>query len=151
MDNVNKTQVLDQNGAIRENTLTALSEENGVQIAKIVWLSDKSNQKAYGSMAIYLTKASDANFLLQKQFFDLAGESAYTRVYEPKTGPIQYNNCQELGHKAFICKKTRVCANCAQEGYHHRDCVVEIPKYIPCGGPHLSYSRNCRKLYPVHG
>jgi hypothetical protein len=24
-----------------------------------------------------------------------------------------------------------------------------IPKCIPCGGPHESYSRSCRKLYPL--
>jgi hypothetical protein len=23
-----------------------------------------------------------------------------------------------------------------------------MPKCVPCGGPHESYSRNCRKLYP---
>ena len=105
VDNANRTQVLNNDGTIAGDALASLSQENEVQIAKIVWLSDKSNQKAYRSMAVYLTKASDANKLLQKQFFDLAGESAYTRVYEPKTGLIQCYNCQALGHKAFACKR----------------------------------------------
>ena len=151
VDNANRTQVLDNNGMVKGEALSALSQENEVQIAKIIWLSDKSNQKAYGSMVVYLKKASDANHLLQKQFFDLAGESAYTRVYEPRIGPIQCYNCQVLGHKAFACKKNQICANCAQEGHYHKDCTVEISKCTPCGGPHPSYSRNCRKLYPVHG
>ena len=151
VDNANRTQVLDSNGVVKGEALSALSQENEVQIAKNIWLSDKSNQKAYGSMAIYLTKVSDANRLLQKQFFDLAGESAYTRVYEPRTGPIQCYNCQALGHKAFACKKQQICANCAQEGHYHKYCAVEIPKCTPCGGPHPSYSRNCKKLYPTHG
>lgn len=151
VDNANRAQVLNSDGTIREDALIALGQENEVRIAKIVWLSDKSNQKAYGSMAIYLTKASDANHLLQKQFFDLAGESAFTRVYEPRVGPVQCYNCQSLGHKAFGCKKTQICANCAHEGHHHKDCTSEIPKCTPCGGPHASYSKNCRKLYPVHG
>jgi DNA-binding protein H-NS len=151
VDNANRTQVLNSDGTIREDALTALGQENEVRIAKIVWLSDKSNQKAYGSMAIYLTRASDANHLLQKQFFDLAGESAFTRVYEPRVGPVQCYNCQSLGHKAFGCKKAQICANCAHEGHHHKECTSEIPKCTPCGGPHASYSKNCRKLYPVHG
>lgn len=150
VDNANKSQVLNVDGTIKEGALISLSEENEVQIAKIAWLSDKANQKLYGSMVVYLTKAKDANDLLQKQFFDLAGESAFTRPYETRIGPIQCYNCQALGHKAFACKKSQVCANCAEEGHNHKDCTATIQKCTPCGGPHASFSKNCPKLYPRH-
>jgi hypothetical protein len=48
---------------------------------------------AYRSMVVYLTKASDAKRVLEGQYFDIAGESAYTRVFEPRTGPNQCYNC----------------------------------------------------------
>ena len=64
VDNANRTQVLNNDSTIKGDALASLSQEHEVQIAKIVWLSDKSNQKVYGSMTIYLTKASDVNKLL---------------------------------------------------------------------------------------
>ena len=151
IDNANKSHVLDQEGNIKEGAIDALGKENGIQIAKIAWLSDKTNHKLYGSMVIYLTKAKDANFLLQKQFFELEGESAYTRMFEPKVGPIQCYNCQALGHKAFACKQAQKCANCTEEGHNHRECMVTVSKCTLCEGPHPSYSKNCPKLYPKHG
>lgn len=39
-------------------------------------------------MVVYVTKGSDAVRLLQGQYFDVAGESAYTRVFEPCRGPL---------------------------------------------------------------
>lgn len=33
-------------------------------------------------MVVYVTKGSEAARLLQEQFFHVAGESAYTRIYE---------------------------------------------------------------------
>jgi hypothetical protein len=103
-------------------------------------------------MVVYVTKGSDAVRLLQGQYFHIAGESAYTSVYELRNGPVQCYNCQAIGHKAFSCKKMQVCANCAKEGHHHRDCLEEVPKCVPCGGPHESFSRNCGTLHPMrHG
>ena len=82
-----------------------LSKENNVQIAKLAWLSKKDNLKAYSSIVIYVTKGSDARRLLQDQFFHVAGESGWTSVFKSLLGPIQCYNCQEIGHKAFNCKK----------------------------------------------
>uniref|UniRef100_A0A0D2XR84 Uncharacterized protein n=1 Tax=Fusarium oxysporum (strain Fo5176) TaxID=660025 RepID=A0A0D2XR84_FUSOF len=45
--------------------MEALSHENGVQIAKVAWLSRKVNPKTYGPMVVYLTKNNDAKRLLQ--------------------------------------------------------------------------------------
>jgi hypothetical protein len=148
VDNANRSAVLDQNGSIRPEAVEVLGKENEVRIAKIAWLSRKDTAKAYGSIMIYVTKGSDAVRLLQEQYFHIAGESAYTSIYEPRTGPVQCYNCQTIGHKAFSCNKTQVCAKCAKEGHHYKDCLEEVPKCVPCGGPHESFSRNCRILHP---
>lgn len=95
-------------------------------------------------MAVYDTKGSDARRLLDNQFFDLAGESACTNAFKPREGPVQCYKCQELGHKAFSCKKVQMCGKCAGAGHHHRECQSLEPKCILCGGPHESFSRSCR-------
>jgi len=148
VDNANRTAVLDERGDILPGAEEALGKENSVKIAKIIWLSKKENGKAYGSMAVYVTKGSDATKLLNNVYFDIAGESATTEPFEYRERPKQCFNCQELGHKAFACKKAQRCARCAKEGHSHRACIAEIPQCIPCGGPHESFSRNCPKLYP---
>ncbi|KAJ6436838.1 reverse transcriptase [Purpureocillium lavendulum] len=109
VDSVNRSAVLDSDGNVLTGAAEALGKENNVTIAKISWLSKKDCGKAYGSMVIYVTKGSDAKRLLDGTYFDLAGESAYTNVFEPRVGPVQCYNCQELGHKAFSCKKPRAC------------------------------------------
>jgi hypothetical protein len=122
----------------------ALGTENEVNIAKIAWLSRKDMGKAYGSMVVYVTKSSEAKRLLEGQYFHLAGESAYTTMFAPQEGPTQCFNCQEIGHKAFACKKPQACGKCAGQGHHHKTCQSAVPKCVLCGGPHESFSRNCR-------
>ncbi|OJZ79973.1 hypothetical protein ASPFODRAFT_54205 [Aspergillus luchuensis CBS 106.47] len=116
----------------------------------IALLSRKENAKAYGSMAVYLAKGSDARRLLADGFFHAGGESGVTSTFEYRPRPMQCYNCQEIGHKAFQCKNAQKCAKCAAEGHHHSGCDQTIPKCIPCGGPHESYSKHCRKLYPSY-
>jgi hypothetical protein len=149
VDNANRTAILDQEGKVLPGAVEILGKENNVQIAKIAWLSKKDSGKAYGSVVIYLTKGSDAARLLQEQYFHIAGESGYTGIFEPRNGPKQCYRCQELGHKAFSCTKSQICGKCAQQGHHHSECQEVIPKCVPCGGPHESFSRNCRVLYPT--
>lgn len=149
VDGVNRFAVLDENNQVRLDITDKLGKENEVEIAKLAWLSKKENPKAYGSMVIYVTKGSDAKRLLQEQFFHVAGESGWTSLFERRQGPTQCYNCQEIGHKAFNCGKPQVCGKCALEGHHHKDCINEtVPKCVPCGGTHESYSKNCRVLYP---
>ncbi|KAM4060886.1 reverse transcriptase [Hirsutella rhossiliensis] len=148
VDNANRTAVLDAEGYVLTGAAEALGVENNVTIAKISWLSNKEIGKAYGSMAVYVTKGSDAKKLLDGQYFDLAGESACTSVFEPRKGPVQCYNCQEIGHKAFSCKKPQTCGRCAKPGHHHRECIAAEPKCVPCGGPHESLSQNCRLRNP---
>ena len=149
VDNANRAAVLEQDGSVRAGVVEALGKENDVRIAKMAWLSKKETAKAYGSMVVYVTKGSDAVRLLQGQYFHIAGESAYTSVYELRTGPVQCYNCQAVGHKAYSCHRVQVCGKCAREGHHHRDCLEEVPKCALCGGPHESFSRTCRTLHPL--
>lgn len=149
VDNANRSAVLDAEGKVLPGAAEVLGKENEVNIAKIAWLSRRDEGKLYGSMVVYVTKGSDAARLLQGQYFHLAGESAYTSIFEPRYGPKQCYRCQQLGHKAFMCSKPQICARCAEVGHHHSQCQAAIPKCVPCGGPHESFSRKCRVLYPA--
>ncbi|KJZ71568.1 hypothetical protein HIM_09037 [Hirsutella minnesotensis 3608] len=122
----------------------ALSAENRVTIGKISWLSKRESGKAYGSMVVYVTKKSDAERLLEGYYFDLAGESATTYVFEPRTGPLQCVNCQGIGHRAYSCKKQRTCGKCASAGHHHKECTAIEPKPqgLCCAGSLEPYARN---------
>ena len=149
VDSVNRTAVLDETGNIRTGATEALSEENDTQVAKIAWLSNRDIPKTYGSMLVYLNKRSDAQRFLREGFFYAGGESGYTKMFEHRDRPKQCYNCQEVtNHKAYQCNKTKICGKCAKEGHHHSECTETIFKCVPCGGPHESFSRNCRKLYP---
>jgi hypothetical protein len=148
VDSVNKAAVLDENDEIRAGAAAAFSEENEATVAKIAWLSSKASAKAYGSMVVYLTKGTDARRLLADGFFHAGGESGVTSTFEYRPRPMQCYNCQEIGHKAFQCKNVQKCAKCATDGHRHSNCDQTVLKCVPCGGPHESYSKNCRKLYP---
>ncbi|KAJ6437917.1 reverse transcriptase [Purpureocillium lavendulum] len=101
VDNANRSRVLDAEGNVLPGAAEALGAENRVNIAKVSWLSNKESGKAYGSMVVYVTKESDARRLVDGHYFDLAGESATTNVFERRTGPVQCYNCQTIGHKSF--------------------------------------------------
>ncbi|EAQ85571.1 predicted protein [Chaetomium globosum CBS 148.51] len=122
IDNANRTAVLDAEGNVLPGAMEALGTENDVNIAKIAWLSRKDTGKAYGSMVVYVTKGSEARRLLDGRYFHLAGESAYTTVFAPREGPTQCYRCQEIGHKAFACKKPQRCGRCEEQGHHHKTC-----------------------------
>ncbi|KAM5528489.1 transposase [Fusarium oxysporum f. sp. phaseoli] len=62
---MNRTTVFDQEFNVLPGAMETLSHENGVQIAKVAWLSRKVNPKTYGPMVVYLTKNNDAKRLLQ--------------------------------------------------------------------------------------
>jgi hypothetical protein len=150
VDSVNRFAVLDDKGEIRAGVAEALGRENEVTVAKIAWLSKKDTPKAYGSMVVYVTKGSDASRLLAEGFFHAGGEPGTTSSFEHRPRPEQCYNCQEIGHKAFQCKNGQKCAKCAKDGHHHSNCSETVPKCVLCGGPHESFSKNCRKLYPQH-
>ncbi|KAJ5522366.1 hypothetical protein N7527_006481 [Penicillium freii] len=99
--NVNKAAVLDNKDKIRAGAAAAFSEENEATVTKIAWLSKKESAKVYRSMIVYLTKGSNVRRLLADGFFYTRGESGVTSTFEHRPRPIQYYNCQEIGHKAF--------------------------------------------------
>jgi len=148
VDGVKRTAVLDENNDIRVGAAEAFGEENGTTVAKIAWLSDKDVPKAYGTMLVHLTKGSDARRIITEGFFHAGGESGTTRAFEHRPRPEQCYNCQEIGHKAYQCKNAQKCARCAKDSHHHKNCTEMVLKCTLCGGPHESFSRNCRKLYP---
>ena len=148
VDNVRRTAVLDENNEIRVGAAEGLGQENGATVTKIAWLSNKEVPKAYGSMAVYLTKAADARRLLAEGFFHAGGESGYTGVFEYRPRPNQCYRCQAIGHKSFQCSKPQVCGRCAKEGHRHSGCNEPMLKCVLCEGPHESFSKNCKKLYP---
>jgi hypothetical protein len=149
VDNACRTAVLDENGEVRDGVIEMLEKENDVKIAKLSWLSRKDSPKAYGSMVVYVTKRADAARLLEGQYFNVDGESAFTRVFEPRHGPMQCFKCLGLGHKAFSCTRPQLCSRCAQPGHRHSECQADSPKCAVCSGPHDSSSRQCRVLYPA--
>lgn len=149
IDNVRRIAVLDENNKIRAGVAETLSEENETTVARIAWLSKKDVPKAYESMVIYLTKSNDARRLITEGFFHARGESSTTSIFERRPRPEQCYNCQEIGHEAFQCKSVQKCARCAKEAHHHSICNEAVLRYVPCGGPHESFSRNCQKLYPL--
>ncbi|KJZ69210.1 hypothetical protein HIM_11410 [Hirsutella minnesotensis 3608] len=115
VDNVNRTAILDGEGNIQQGAAEALGAENNVTI---------ETGKAYGSMVVYVTK-NDAKKLLDGKYFDLAGESACTNPFEPRKGPMQCYNCQEIGHKAFRCKKPQMCGSILQLNVRKREPVQQ--------------------------
>jgi hypothetical protein len=147
VDNARKDGILNTDGSMLPGITESLGKENEASVAKVAWISKRDNGKAYGSMIVYLHRGSDANRLLQEGYFHINGESGFTNVFERRPKPDQCYNCQGMNHKAYSCKKAAVCARCAVEGHHYSTCTAE-PRCVPCGGPHESYSRNCRVLYP---
>ncbi|KAJ5414923.1 hypothetical protein N7509_000021 [Penicillium cosmopolitanum] len=125
VDSVKRSAVLDENHEILAGAAAALGEENETTVAKITWLSSKEAAKPYGSMVVYLTKGTDARRLLADGYFHVGGESGTTSIFEHRPRPLQCYNCQEIGHKAFQCKKIQKCAKCATEGHHHSRCDQE--------------------------
>jgi hypothetical protein len=144
VNGANRSAVLDSNNNLLPGASEALGQENEVTIAKINWLSDKGNGKAYGSMVIYVTKESDARRLLEDRYFHLAGESARTSMFEPRAEVVQCYNCWGLGHKAFVCKEAQRCGRCAERGHYHGQCESAEPVCVSCGGRHESFRRACR-------
>ncbi|KAK1506604.1 hypothetical protein CABS01_16887 [Colletotrichum abscissum] len=71
---------------------------------RISWLSKKDMPKAYGSMVVFVTKASDARRLISEGFFHVGGESGTTMAFERRPRPQQCYNCQQITrHKAYQC------------------------------------------------
>ncbi|KAI3532110.1 hypothetical protein CABS01_16761 [Colletotrichum abscissum] len=119
IDNVKRTEVLDEKGDVRAEAAEALSRENETTVAKISWLSKKDVPKAYGSMVVFVTKASDTRRLISEGFFHVGGESGTTMAFERRPRPQQCYNCQQITrHKAYQCVNSQVCGRCVKAEVH---------------------------------
>ena len=47
-------------GSLKLNAASEIAEENGAELAKMVWLSTKNNKRAYSSLVAYLIKGSES-------------------------------------------------------------------------------------------
>jgi hypothetical protein len=88
VDNAYCRALLDEYGELRAGVVEMLEKENEVRITKVSWLSRKDLPKAYGSIVVYVTKRADAARLLEGHYFNIDKESAFTRVFEPRHGPM---------------------------------------------------------------
>jgi hypothetical protein len=111
--NANRTAVLDQEGKVLPGAAEVLGKENEVNIAKVAWLSRKYAGKLYGSMVVYVTKGSEAVRLLQGQYFHLAGQSAYTSVFEPRSAQNSATNVKSWDTRRFRSQTTNLCKMCS--------------------------------------
>ena len=93
--------MLDNMKNIKTNVIDIFNKDNAVQIAKIAWLSDKTNGKAYGSILIHLIKEEDVIRFLKEIWFNAGGESAHVKSFEYRYTPPRCYTCQELGHMAY--------------------------------------------------
>ena len=148
VNNARTDAVLQPNGDIKGDIVSALDDSNKTQVSKVSWLSSRHARKAHGSMVVFLKKRSEAERLLNEGFITVDGESASVRVFKPNLGPPRCYNCQSAGHKAFSCKEAQKCGNCAQVGHGWNDCKASESKCAVCSGPHAVTSRSCR---PQHG
>ena len=142
VNNARADAVLQADGTIQEDIVSTLNDSNKTQVTKVTWLSSKQARKAYGSMVIFLKKRSEAERFLGEGFFNVGGESASVRIFEPNFGPPRCYNCQRIGHKTFSCKEAQKCGNCAQVGHSWSDCINPLNCAL-CSGPHPVTSRQC--------
>ncbi|KAF4962820.1 hypothetical protein FSARC_9103 [Fusarium sarcochroum] len=143
INGANRRAVLHSNDNLLPGATEAPGQENEVTIARMNWLSDKGNGKAYRSMVIYKTKEDDARRLLADGYFYLAGESARTSVFEPRTRMVRCHNRWGLGQKPFVCKEAQRCGRCAEPEHPQRHCVAIEPRL-------QVYQLNVRKNDKVH-
>lgn len=149
VDGVSRSAFLDETGDYLPGVKDVLSKDNDTEVVKVAWLSHRQGKK-FGSVVVYLKEEASADRFLSEGFFNAGGLSGHVRKFERRKGPSQCYNCQELtDHKAYQCDKPQRCGRCAGEGHHHSTCTEAITKCVPCGGPHESLSKNCRRRYPT--
>jgi hypothetical protein len=96
-----------------------VAKENDVQVHQIQWLSEPDS-KIHGSMALYLARRQDADRLLRDGRVEMDGKTAFTRLYERRTGPLRCFKCHQFNHVAARCPSPQpICSQCAGIGHTH--------------------------------
>jgi hypothetical protein len=141
INNVRKSDVFTEEGQLKGDFVETFRRENEAGLKRIHWLS---GPKAYGSMAAFLDRESDASRLLHKQIVQIRGEVSFTSEYHYRERPIRCHNCQQYGHRRSQCKRPKVCEKCA--GNHGRqECTAQQEKCGTCGGEHQASDHQCPK------
>jgi hypothetical protein len=141
VDNIRRTDTLQENGKIRPDFKDMFLEENNAQVTKMYWLS---GAKPYGSMIVYLAKESDAARLLHRKIVQIRGEAAFTSQYQHRERPLRCRNCQQYNHKEARCHNPTVCEKCA--GPHKTPtCKAETYHCGACGGDHQASDPICSR------
>ena len=82
IDNISRLAVLNEDSSLQTSIAERLRKENNISITKVIWLSNKENNKAYRLMAVYFTKSDERDRYLQDAFFDAGEESGFTATFE---------------------------------------------------------------------
>ena len=64
INNARADAILMPDGSLKPNTASEIAEENGIELAKVAWLSTKNNGRVYGSLVAYFTKGSESTRFL---------------------------------------------------------------------------------------
>ena len=73
VDSVSRLAVPNGDSFLQTDIAEGLGEENNTNIAKVVWLSNKENNKAYGSMAVYFIKSGEETVIYKTHSSMLVG------------------------------------------------------------------------------
>ena len=74
-------------------------------------------------MVVYLARKSQADKFLEKELFEVGGESVYIDIWkEQNLGDCCYFNCERLGNRELDCTIVKICGNCAAPGDSHDQC-----------------------------
>ncbi|KAH7471998.1 hypothetical protein FOMA001_g13204 [Fusarium oxysporum f. sp. matthiolae] len=145
INGANRSAVLDSNDNLLPGVSEALGQENEVTIARMNWLSDNGNGKAYGSMVIYVTKESDARRLAEDrhssakkrrdaadaQSEDTTIDNARQQsqcVYHAEDGTnhsvehVDYDRCEEMSTRlqVYQLNRLRSAGGSRAVGMHNR-------------------------------
>src|SRR5882757_2894615 len=131
------------------HTITRITEPNrnrvpNLEIAEVRALTNNIRKtQSYGSIIIEITSNEAANAVIS-QGLALDGEIKLCERYVPEARIRHYTNCQSYGHRAYICKRSKRCANCG-DAHDRSECqLTPPPKCQTCGGIHPRTMDICR-------
>lgn len=116
------------------------------EIKYIGWLTRSASTKAASSVIVELSKAEDANKLIDEGLI-WQGEVFQCERYDRQCRLRQCFRCHSYGHIGTQCKATTTCGYCAQE-HVTRECPEKNDTTAPrkcaaCHGEHEAWHSRC--------